>query len=126
MNYRHAFHAGNFADAVKHALLVWLLGALARKPAPFRVLDTHAGRGRYALDAPEATRTGEWQGGIGRLRGIAEGPLAPYLALAGAEAGAAGALSRAQVREQIFIRRLTAFAESYLAELRADATIRYQ
>lgn len=65
---------------MKHALLVWLLGALARKPAPFRVLDTHAGRGRYALDAPEAVRTGEWQAGIGRLLGVTDGPLLPYVA----------------------------------------------
>jgi 23S rRNA (adenine2030-N6)-methyltransferase len=67
---------------VKHALLVWLLGALARKPAPFRVLDTHAGIGLYDLAGPEAARTGEWQGGIGRLRGITDGPLARYVALA--------------------------------------------
>ena len=45
MNYRHAFHAGNFADCVKHAVLVWLLRALQRKPAPLFVLDTHAGSG---------------------------------------------------------------------------------
>ncbi|MBD0275187.1 MAG: 23S rRNA (adenine(2030)-N(6))-methyltransferase RlmJ, partial [Acetobacteraceae bacterium] len=47
MNYRHAFHAGNFADCVKHALLVSIVRALGRKPAPFRVLDTHAGAGAY-------------------------------------------------------------------------------
>ena len=82
MNYRHAFHAGNFADCLKHALLVWLLRALARKPTPFRVLDTHAGLGAYSLSAPEAERTGEWRRGIGRLLGIAEGPLADYAALA--------------------------------------------
>ena len=81
MNYRHAFHAGNFADCVKHALLVWLLAALARKPAGFAVLDTHAGLGEYDLSSPEAQRTGEWRGGIGRLRGISDGPLAQYLAL---------------------------------------------
>ena len=67
MNYRHAFHAGNFADVVKHALLVWLLDALARKPRPFLVLDTHAGAGFTDLDAEPATRTGEWRAGIGRL-----------------------------------------------------------
>ena len=50
VNYRHAFHAGNFADCMKHALLVWLLRALQRKPAPLFVLDTHAGAGRYDLD----------------------------------------------------------------------------
>ena len=67
MNYRHAFHAGNFADCVKHAMLRWLLAALARKPAGFAVLDAHAGIGEYDLSAPEAQRTGEWRGGIGRL-----------------------------------------------------------
>jgi len=80
VNYRHAFHAGNFADCFKHALLLALLEALKRKPTAFRVLDTHAGRGRYDLSSPEAQRTGEWQGGILRLADIAEGPLAPYLA----------------------------------------------
>jgi 23S rRNA (adenine2030-N6)-methyltransferase len=67
LNYRHAFHAGNFADCMKHALLVWMLRALARKPAGFMVLDTHAGAGRYDLAGSEAGRTGEWRGGIGRL-----------------------------------------------------------
>jgi len=67
VNYRHAFHAGNFADCVKHAVLVWLVRALGRKDAPFFVLDTHAGIGRYDLSASEAQRTGEWRGGIGRL-----------------------------------------------------------
>ena len=82
MNYRHAFHAGNFADCMKHALLVRLLRALARKPAPFRVLDTHAGAGAYDLGSEEARRGGEWQAGVGRLLGTTEGPLAEYAALA--------------------------------------------
>jgi 23S rRNA (adenine2030-N6)-methyltransferase len=90
VNYRHAFHAGNFADCMKHALLVWLLRALRRKETPFGVLDTHAGAGGYDLSAPEAARTGEWRGGIGRLLHITEGPLADYAALA----RAAGAPSR--------------------------------
>ena len=67
VNYRHAFHAGNFADCAKHAVLVWLLHALQRKPAPLFVLDTHAGVGRYDLDDGPAARTGEWQDGIARL-----------------------------------------------------------
>ncbi len=67
MNYRHAFHAGNFADCMKHALLIWLLRALLRKPAPIFVLDSHAGRGRYDLSAGPAERTGEWHAGIARL-----------------------------------------------------------
>jgi 23S rRNA (adenine2030-N6)-methyltransferase len=73
MNYRHAFHAGNFADVMKHALLVRILAYLQRKETPIRVIDTHAGIGLYDLAADEAARTGEWTEGIGRL---AE-PLAP-------------------------------------------------
>jgi 23S rRNA (adenine2030-N6)-methyltransferase len=67
MNYRHAFHAGNFADVVKHAVLALLIERLKEKPAAFRVIDTHAGVGFYDLTADPATRTGEWQMGIGRL-----------------------------------------------------------
>ncbi len=81
VNYRHAFHAGNFADCVKHALLVALVSALQRKPSPFAVLDTHAGRGLYDLSSEAAERTGEWRQGIGRLADITAGPLAPWLAL---------------------------------------------
>ena len=67
MNYRHAFHAGNFADVMKHALLVRTLAYLQRKETPLRVIDTHAGIGLYDLTADEAERTGEWEDGIGRL-----------------------------------------------------------
>ncbi len=77
MNYRHGFHAGNFADCMKHALLVWLVRALGAKPAPLLLLDTHAGAGLHALSSPEAERTGEWREGIGRLL---EQPVAPALA----------------------------------------------
>lgn len=103
MNYRHAFHAGNFADCMKHALLVWLLRALQRKPGAFAVLDTHAGIGRYDLAGPEAARTGEWRGGIGRLLDAPAGPLDDYVGLvraAGAPAAYPGspALVRALLR----------------------------
>jgi 23S rRNA (adenine2030-N6)-methyltransferase len=82
VNYRHAFHAGNFADCMKHALLVWLLRALAAKEKPFRVLDSHAGIGSYDLtETSEAERTGEWRRGIGRLLDVDDGPLADYVAL---------------------------------------------
>ena len=80
MNYRHAYHAGNFADCTKHALLVWLLRALARKPAPFAVLDSHAGAGRYDLSG-DAERTGEWRAGIARLLHHPPPPLADYVAV---------------------------------------------
>jgi 23S rRNA (adenine2030-N6)-methyltransferase len=67
MNYRHAYHAGNFADVFKHAILCRVLLHLQGKPAPFRVIDTHAGAGVYNLTAVEAGKTGEWRNGIGRL-----------------------------------------------------------
>jgi 23S rRNA (adenine2030-N6)-methyltransferase len=67
VNYQHAFHAGNFADVHKHAVLARILVHLRMKPAGFRVIDTHAGAGRFDLLSSEATRGGEWQNGIGRL-----------------------------------------------------------
>ncbi|WEX07601.1 23S rRNA (adenine(2030)-N(6))-methyltransferase RlmJ [Chelativorans sp. AA-79] len=67
MNYRHAYHAGNFADVVKHAVLTRVVEYLKRKEKPFRVIDTHAGVGLYDLSSEEAQKTGEWRGGIGRL-----------------------------------------------------------
>ncbi|KPF99164.1 lactate dehydrogenase [Rhodopseudomonas sp. AAP120] len=67
MNYRHAFHAGNFADVIKHILLVRILTYLQEKPAPFRVIDSHAGAGLYDLTSDEARRGGEWASGIGRV-----------------------------------------------------------
>jgi len=67
MNYRHAFHAGNFADVFKHAVLGRILAYLRGKPAAFRVIDTHAGAGLYDLAGEEARRGGEWQDGIGRI-----------------------------------------------------------
>lgn len=67
MNYRHAYHAGNFADVVKHAVLARLIEYLKRKDKAFRVIDTHAGVGAYDLSSDEAQKTGEWQDGIGRL-----------------------------------------------------------
>lgn len=77
MNYRHAFHAGNFADVVKHAVLALLIERLKAKDTAFRIIDTHAGVGLYDLSADEALRTGEWREGIGR---IWESPLEPALA----------------------------------------------
>ena len=62
MNYRHAYHAGNFADCFKHALLVALLDTFGRKPAPYFVVDTHAGAGQYDLEAAEAQRV-PWDDG---------------------------------------------------------------
>jgi 23S rRNA (adenine2030-N6)-methyltransferase len=86
MNYRHAFHAGNFADVHKHSVLVRLLLHLRLKPAAFRVIDTHAGAGRYDLCGSEATRNGEWRQGIERIwrardGGAAHDLIQPYLAI---------------------------------------------
>jgi 23S rRNA (adenine2030-N6)-methyltransferase len=67
MNYRHAFHAGGFADVIKHLVLVRILTYLQEKPAAFRVIDTHAGAGLYDLTSDEARRGGEWLTGIARL-----------------------------------------------------------
>ena len=67
MNYRHAFHAGNFADVFKHVLLTRMLVYLTRKDAALRYIDTHAGIGRYDLAGDESRRTGEWRDGVGRI-----------------------------------------------------------
>ncbi|MGA7993331.1 MAG: 23S rRNA (adenine(2030)-N(6))-methyltransferase RlmJ [Bradyrhizobium sp.] len=67
MNYRHAFHAGGFADVIKHIVLVRILIYLQEKPAAFRVIDTHAGAGLYDLTGEEARRGGEWLTGIARI-----------------------------------------------------------
>jgi 23S rRNA (adenine2030-N6)-methyltransferase len=84
MNYRHAYHAGSFADVLKHAVLCRVLVHLREKQAPFRVIDTHAGAGRYELGGPEAGKTQEWREGIERLLRAQLAPpvralLAPYL-----------------------------------------------
>lgn len=84
MNYRHAYHAGNFADVVKHAVLALVIEHLKQKPAPFRVIDTHAGIGLYDLSSEPAQKTGEWREGIGRVMEAELVPpvanlLAPYL-----------------------------------------------
>jgi 23S rRNA (adenine2030-N6)-methyltransferase len=96
MNYRHAFHAGNFADVVKHVVLTRIIVHLRTKPTAFRVIDTHAGAGLYDLTGDEANRTGEWRLGIGRLLVAApqspdvQALLAPYLdAVLAGDAGAA-------------------------------------
>jgi len=84
MNYRHAFHAGNFADVLKHLVIAQCLDHLGRKDKPYRVIDTHSGVGAYDLTGDEARRSPEWEGGVARLLN-ADIPddvrpvLAPYL-----------------------------------------------
>jgi len=84
VNYRHIYHAGNFADVVKHIILARTIDYLKRKPGAFRVIDTHAGIGVYDLSSEEAQKTGEWKDGIGRLLAAnlpddAAALIAPYL-----------------------------------------------
>jgi 23S rRNA (adenine2030-N6)-methyltransferase len=79
MNYRHGYHAGNFADVVKHIALIAILAHLKKKATPFAVIDTHAGRGLYDLGGEEARRTGEAAGGVEKLRRL-DGALPPSLA----------------------------------------------
>ncbi len=81
MNYRHAFHAGNHADVLKHFTLARLIALLSRKEAPFAVLDSHAGVGLYDLLGDQASRTDEWREGIGRLWDLPDlpAPMADYL-----------------------------------------------
>lgn len=86
MNYRHAYHAGNFADVFKHAVLARLIDYLKRKDQAFRVIDTHAGTGLYDLSSQEAAKTGEWIDGAGRLVAAslpepAQALLEPYLSI---------------------------------------------
>jgi 23S rRNA (adenine2030-N6)-methyltransferase len=76
MNYRHSFHAGNFADVFKHSLLILLLEALRHKDSAFFYLDAHGGRGRYDLHSDEAQRTGEYHEGIKRLWSVENPPAA--------------------------------------------------
>lgn len=67
MNYRHSYHAGNFADVLKHAVQAQIISYLKRKDPAFRVIDTHAGIGTYGLSSEEAQKTGEWRDGVGRI-----------------------------------------------------------
>jgi 23S rRNA (adenine2030-N6)-methyltransferase len=86
MNYRHHYHAGNFADVFKHVLLMQLVQAMKRKEKGFLYLDTHAGRGSYDLSIAPILPDGrerqpEWPQGIGRVWGETTGPLAAYFSL---------------------------------------------
>ncbi|HEV7611980.1 MAG TPA: 23S rRNA (adenine(2030)-N(6))-methyltransferase RlmJ [Steroidobacteraceae bacterium] len=89
MNYKHIYHAGNFADVAKHVALAYCIRALQRKDSAFFVLDSHAGRGYYDLQAPEARKSGESERGVQRLieTGIGAPALADYFAAIGARRG---------------------------------------
>lgn len=100
MNYRHGYHAGNFADVVKHLALIAILDHLKKKKTGFSVIDTHAGRGAYDLAGDEAAKTGEAANGIGALRNLVgdlPAPLAAYLQMAQGEAYPGSPLIAAQL-----------------------------
>jgi len=140
VNYRHAFHAGNFADVFKHAVLARILHHLREKPAAFRIIDTHAGAGLYDLGGEEARRGGEWHDGIERLLAASLAPpvaelLAPYLDVIGAlnEPGrlklypGSPAIARAWLRPQDRLIACELEPKAYRAlagHLRGDARIK--
>jgi 23S rRNA (adenine2030-N6)-methyltransferase len=112
MNYRHIYHAGNFADVFKHAVLARMIEYLKRKEAAFRVIDTHAGTGLYDLSSPEAGKTGEWIQGAGRLiaadlPGPAAALLEPYLSVVKAyvDAGRLTAYPGSPMLARLLVRR---------------------
>lgn len=87
LSYRHGFHAGNFADVLKHSVISLIIGALKQKDKPFVYIDTHAGAGKYHLKSEFAQKTGEYREGIGRLWAEQQTPpeLKDYLAAIRAE-----------------------------------------
>ncbi len=110
MNYRHSFHAGNFADVLKHVVLIMLVGHLKKKPAPFFFLDTHAGRGTYDLSEAEAQRSGEYRNGIARLLEPREAALpaevADYVRLVRESAGKGSSAITAYPGSPVIVSRL--------------------
>ena len=74
MNYRHIYHAGNFADVMKHLAVALIIDYLKRKDTPFCVIDAHGGIGAYNLHSEQAMKTREWEGGIGRFQGAEDLP----------------------------------------------------
>jgi 23S rRNA (adenine2030-N6)-methyltransferase len=136
MNYRHIYHAGNFADVAKHVGLLFCLEALRRKDTPFFVLDTHAGRGVYDLQAPEVQKSGEATRGVQRLiaDGIGDVALAEYFSAIRAKRGkrlarypGSGALIAAALRPQdraIFVELLPAEARALEREVESSGRIR--
>lgn len=136
MNYRHIYHAGNFADIAKHVALLFCLDALKRKDAPFFAMDSHAGRGVYDLQAPEAVKSGESERGIQRLIRICIGEpaLAPYFAAIGARRGkrlarypGSPALIAGSLRPQdrgLFVEWMPAEARAAMREVESAGRIR--
>jgi len=136
MNYRHIYHAGNFADIAKHVGLLYCLRALQRKEGGFFALDTHAGRGIYDLQAAEAHKSGEAERGIQRLieHGIGEPALADYFAILRARRGkrlsnylGSPAIIAASLRVQdraVFVELLPAEARAAMREIESLGRVR--
>ncbi len=136
MNYRHIYHAGNFADVAKHVALLYCLQALQRKEAPLFALDTHAGRGVYDLQAPEAQKSGEAGRGVQALvaKGLGNPALAQYFTAIRAKRGkrlarypGSAALIATALRAQdraIFVELLPAEARALEREVESLGRIR--
>lgn len=128
MNYRHAFHAGNFADVFKHTLLIILLEALGRKPAPWCYFDSHAGAGLYDLRGAEARRGGEAAAGIHRLWPLRDAAPVPVAKLCSAVATVnpglpAAALPRFYPGSPLIVAGMARVADRLvLAELQPEET----
>jgi 23S rRNA (adenine2030-N6)-methyltransferase len=136
MNYRHIYHAGNFADVAKHVGLLYCLQALKRKDAAFFALDTHAGRGLYDLQAPEVQKSGEAARGVQTLiaQGIGDAALAAYFGAVGARRGkrlaqypGSATLIAAALRPQdraVFVELLPAEARALMRAVESYGRIR--
>jgi 23S rRNA (adenine2030-N6)-methyltransferase len=138
MNYKHIYHAGNFADVAKHVALLYCLEALKRKDAAFFVLDSHAGRGFYDLQAPEAAKSGEAQRGVQRLieRSLSADVLSPYFTAIRARRGkrlarypGSPAIIAGSLRPQdraLFVELMPAEARAAEREIDSEGRIRTQ
>src|SRR5271168_601654 len=138
MNYQHIYHAGNFADVAKHVGLLYCLSALKRKDAAFFVLDSHAGRGFYDLQAAQAKKSGEAERGVQRLiiKALGDAPLAEYFAAIRARRGkrlarypGSPALIAAGLRSQdraIFVELMPAEARAGARDIESVGRIRME
>ena len=136
MNYKHIYHAGNFADVAKHVGLLFCLNALKRKDPGFFVLDSHAGRGFYDLQAPEAQKSGEADRGVQRLivNSLGDASLTEYFAAIRARRGkrlprypGSPALIAASIRPQdraLFVELMPAEARAAEREIESAGRVR--
>lgn len=127
MNYRHAFHAGNFADLLKHASLIAVLSRLLAEPAPITAVDTHAGAGLYDLAGPEAERSREARSGAVRLMSRDLPPVMATLRRAVEARNPAGTALRVYPGSPVLIAELLRPQDRLVAcELRPDDHARLQ